>query len=74
MVKQVLKSARYTWRRVRKSLKSQRDEGLFAFFQTELAHLYAEAEQGLIRLWFYDSNQKKLNPILNIHNSTFKTE
>ena len=62
MVKQVLKSARYTWRRVRRSLKSQRDEGLFEFFQTELTHLYAEAEKGLIRLWFYDESGFNLNP------------
>lgn len=62
MVKQVLQSARYTWRRVRKSLKNQRDEGLFEFFQTELTHLYAEAEKGLIRLWFYDESGFNLNP------------
>jgi transposase len=62
MVKQVLKSAKYTWRRVRRSLKSQRDEGLFEFFQTELTHLYAEAEKGFIRLWFYDESGFNLNP------------
>lgn len=62
MVKQVLKSAKYSWRRVRRSLKSQRDKGLFEFFQTELTHLYAEAEKGLIRLWFYDESGFNLNP------------
>lgn len=62
MVKQVLKAARFTWRRVRKSLKSKRDEGMFEFFKSELEHLRLEAEQGLIRLWFYDESGFDLNP------------
>ena len=62
MVKQVLKSAKFTWRRVRKSLKSQRDEGMFEFFKLELQLLRHEAEQGLIKLWFYDETGFNLNP------------
>jgi transposase len=62
MVKQVLKSAQFTWRRVRKSLKSKRDAGLFEFFKSELEHLRLEAEQGQVRLWFYDESGFNLNP------------
>ena len=62
MVKQVLKSAQFTWRRVRKSLKSKRDAGLFEFFKAEIEHLCLEAEQGRIRLWFYDESGFNLNP------------
>ena len=38
-VKEVLKSAKYTWRRVRKSMKKQRDECLFEFFKQEIVEL-----------------------------------
>ena len=62
MVKKVLQSARYTWRRVRKSMKKQRDEGLFDFFKQELVELAALEKQGLIRLWFYDESGFHLNP------------
>lgn len=62
MVKQVLKSAHYTWRRVRKSMKKQRDEGLFEFFKQELAELLHLEKQGSIRLWFYDETGFQLNP------------
>ena len=62
MVKEVLKSAQYTWRRVRKSMKKQRDEGLFEFFKQELGELIALDKQGTIRLWFYDESGFQLNP------------
>lgn len=58
----VLKSAKYTWRRVRKSMKKQRDEGLFEFFKQELIELCALDKKGLIRLWFYDESGFNLNP------------
>ena len=61
-VKEVLKSAKYTWRSVRKSMKKQRDEGHFEFFKQELVELCVLDKKGLIRLWFYDESGFNLNP------------
>ena len=61
-VKEVLKSAKYTWRRVRKSMKKQRDECLFEFFKQEIVELCVLDKKKLIRLWFYGESGFNLNP------------
>lgn len=50
-VKRILQQAGFTWRRVKKSLKSQRDEQMFSFFKEEIAHLRVMEQQGEIELW-----------------------
>ena len=62
MVKRVLRSGRFSWRRVRRSMKNQRDEGLFEFFKSEIQHLRTQAGLGHFRLWFYDESGFNLNP------------
>lgn len=62
MLKQLLKSAGFTWRRVPKSSRPRRDEAMFDFFRAELKHLLADAGKGLARLWFYDESGFNLNP------------
>ena len=51
----------FTWRRVAKSLESQRDEGMFQFFKQELALLRQEQKAEKIRLWYYDESGFNLN-------------
>jgi len=58
-LKRVLKSASYSYRRVKKSLRTKRDESLFDLFAQEIKHLQASPE---IDLWFYDESSFHLNP------------
>ena len=52
----------FTWRRVGKSLESQRDEGMFQFFKQELALLRQQQQANNIQLWYYDESGFSLNP------------
>jgi transposase len=52
----------FTWRRVSKSLKSQRDEVMFEFFKQELALLRQQQRMGKLKLWYYDESGFNLNP------------
>lgn len=61
VIKRVLRQIGFTWRRIRKSLKSQRDEQMFAFFQQEIKHLRAMETDGALDLWFYDETGFSLN-------------
>ncbi len=61
-MKRLLKSAGFSWRRVRKSLDSQRDMLMYAFFKEEIKLLQEEHKQGNIRLVFYDESGISLNP------------
>lgn len=58
----ILKAKGFSWRRVRKSLKSQRDQVMFDFFKQEIKHLRQAQLQGSIQLWFYDESGFSLNP------------
>lgn len=60
----------YRWRRVRKSLKNQRDECLFRFFQQEIVELIKMSELGEIDLYSYDEASVNLNP--SVFNSWLK--
>lgn len=61
-IKRLLKAAGFRWRRVRKSLESQRDMLMYAFFKEEIKLLQQEHEQQKIRLVFYDESGISLNP------------
>lgn len=58
----ILKAKGFSWRRVRKSLKSQRDQVMLDFFKQEIKHLRQAQLQGSIQLWFYDESGFSLNP------------
>ena len=55
-IKRILKSAKLTWKRVRKSLKSKQDEEEFEAAQLELKELMKQHEDGEIELWFFDES------------------
>ena len=61
-IKRILKQFGFRWRRVRKSLASQRDAIMFAFFKQEVALLQEEHKQGMIRLVYYDESGISQNP------------
>ena len=61
-IKRVLKEYGFRWRRVRKSLESQRDPIMYAFFKQEIIALQEENKQGKIRLVFYDESGISQNP------------
>jgi len=52
----------WRWKRVRKSLKKERDEGLFRFFEAEIKELAALEQAGEIELFSYDESGFDLNP------------
>ncbi len=59
-LKRVFKRASYNYRRVKKSLKKNRDQLLFDFFAQEIKHLQTLSAE--IDLWFYDESSFHLNP------------
>lgn len=61
-VKRILKQYGFRWRRVRKSLESQRDSIMYAFFKQEIIALQEEHKQGRIRLVFFDESGISQNP------------
>ncbi len=61
-IKRILKQHGFRWRRVRKSLESQRDPIMFAFFKQEIIALQKEHSQGKIRLVFFDESGISQNP------------
>lgn len=58
----ILKASEFSWRRVRKSLKSQRDVLMFDFFHLEIKALEEDYQNGKIQLWYYDESGVNLNP------------
>ncbi|WP_169704696.1 hypothetical protein [Runella slithyformis] len=49
----ILKAAGFSWRRVRKSLKLQRDAWMFDFFKLKIKDLEKGHKEGKIHLWYY---------------------
>lgn len=49
---------------MRRSLKSKRDEALFAFFEQEISQLQALEEQGEIELYYFDEAGINLTPAI----------
>lgn len=58
----ILKASKFSWRRVRKSLKLQRDALMFDFFKQEIKALEKQHQEGEINLWYYDESGISLNP------------
>jgi transposase len=58
-IKGIIKKAGYSYRRVKKSLKSNRDMIMFHFFAQEIKQLRTLTE---VELWFYDESSFHLNP------------
>ena len=63
-IKRLLKRQGYKWRRLRRSLKSKRDEAAFRQAQTELDHLKAREDRGEIELYYFDAAGFSLTPVV----------
>ena len=63
-IKRALKAADYRYKRMRRSLKSKRDELLFDFFKQEISYLQCLAEQGEIDLYYFDEAGITLTPAI----------
>lgn len=61
-IKRILKRGKLIWKRLRNSLKRERDETLFAYFQEELAQLKQQAQAGMLDLCYFDETGLNLNP------------
>ncbi len=61
-IKRILKAAKLTWKRVRKSRKSKPDEGEFNAAQLEIQELTQQHKNGEIELWFFDESGFDLQP------------
>ncbi len=53
-IKRVLRSAKRTWKRVRKSLKSKQNQEEFEAAQQEIEELTKQHRNGEIEVWFFD--------------------
>lgn len=62
VLRRLLREANYRWKRMRNSVKGQRDEVLFRFFQQELQLLEQEQEKGEIDLIYFDESGFHLHP------------
>lgn len=63
-IKRVLKAAGYRYKRMRRSLKSRRDEVLFNFFAQEIKHLQALEAQRELDLYYFDEAGVNLTPAI----------
>lgn len=63
-IKRILKAAGYRWKRMRRSLKQKRDEGLFSFFQQEIKELHQLEAQGEIDVYYFDEAGVNLTPVI----------
>ena len=61
-IKRILREAGFVWKRLRNSLKPQRDELMFRFFAQELGILEAQAADGEYDLYFFDETHINLAP------------
>jgi transposase len=61
-LRNILKSLGYSWRRIRKSLKSKRDEQAFTKFQKRLNRWQKQADQGKLDLYYFDEAGFNLTP------------
>jgi hypothetical protein len=62
-IKRTLKKTKLAWKRVRKSLKSKRDEEKFRKTQKKILHLEQRRQQGEIDLFYFDEAGSSLDPI-----------
>ena len=61
-IKRLLKAAKLTWKRVRKSMKNKRDDEEFEAANLELEELKKPHQDGEIELWFFDESGFDLQP------------
>jgi len=61
-MKRLLKAGGMSWKRMRNSLRSNRDEDLFRIFEKELQLLREQAVKGEIDLYFFDEVGFNLKP------------
>ena len=61
-IKRILKSAKLTWKRVRKSIKSKRNDEEFKAAQLEIKKLTEQHQNGEIELWSFDESGFDLQP------------
>ncbi|MEM6265107.1 MAG: IS630 family transposase [Bacteroidota bacterium] len=62
MIRRVLRRNGFVWKRLRKSLRGERDPVLFEFFQKELEQLKQMALEEEIALYYLDETGLNLNP------------
>jgi hypothetical protein len=53
-IKRILKAAKFTWKRIRKSVKSKRDEEEFKAASESLSQLRQPHKNGEIEIWYFD--------------------
>lgn len=63
-IKRILKAAGYGWKRMRRSLKHNRDEVLFSFFQQEIRELHQLEAQGEVDVYYFDEAGVNLTPVI----------
>ncbi len=63
-IKRLLKRHGYKWRRVRRSLKSKRDEAAFRKAQAELDELKVREDRGELELYYFDGSGFSLTPVV----------
>jgi len=61
-LRNILKSLGYSWRRIRKSLKSKRDNEVFVKFKKRLNRWQKQADQGKLDLYYFDEAGFNLTP------------
>lgn len=62
MIRRVLKRNGFRWKRLRQSLRNERDPVLFSFFQAELEQLKLMAKAEELDLYYLDETGLNLNP------------
>ena len=61
-IKRILKAAKFTWKRIKKSVKNKQDEEEFEAAKLELEELKKLHQDGEIDLWFFDESGFDLQP------------
>ncbi|MBL8192933.1 MAG: IS630 family transposase [Blastocatellia bacterium] len=65
IVKRTIKSSDYIWKRIRKSLKTKRDEDQFRQSQEELKEWQEMADRKEVDLYYFDESGFSLNPVIS---------
>ena len=63
-LKRLARKWQLVWKRIRKSLKSKRDETAFQQAKSEIIHLKQEQQDGQIELYFFDESGFSLEPLI----------
>ena len=63
-LRRIAKSFGFSWKRIRKSLRSKRDETKFQQAKKEIEDLEKERELGLINLFYFDESVFSLDPVV----------